>query len=190
MSFEAIYKGYPYGKPVSEKLEISESHFNLISQQPKEIVALFKDVINALKDAEDQIRDLQATYPFIPENYGFVKMTNPPGANADENKNFQTFTSYTHPQIPGKILTKDTHTGESIYYIISEDTSTEGPLRFENTHIAYAYLNAKGWYVPQEGNDMVVTITDEEVLEEMKSRGEETPELPDMEKNPEEEPGF
>jgi hypothetical protein len=76
----SIFKGYPYGEPKS--LEIFPTESRPSGQQieggvkddlqiPAAVVALYS---KALHEAEQQVRDLQTDYPFIPEDYGFAEV--------------------------------------------------------------------------------------------------------------------
>lgn len=77
---KSIFKGYPYGEPISYKIFPLENR--PVGQQidkaakdgiglPAEIVAQYS---KALHEAEEQVKDLQREYPFLPEDYGFIQL--------------------------------------------------------------------------------------------------------------------
>lgn len=75
-----LFKGYPYGEAKSlEIFPLNERPFGQhIDKAVENGVGITAEVVSlysrALHEAEQQIKDLQTDYPFLPEDYGFVEL--------------------------------------------------------------------------------------------------------------------
>jgi hypothetical protein len=77
---KSIYKGYPFGPPKSRELfpveeRPSGQEIDAIIQEDTMISpSLIAKYSQALHEAEGQVYEMQRRYPFIPEDYNFVKI--------------------------------------------------------------------------------------------------------------------
>lgn len=141
-----LFGGYPYGEPKSLELLKPENRSSFEGATDTEAADYINVCHKALDTAEQQILDLQATYPFIAQDFGFNETEEKMGDDSGFMPTCYKKGKYLLARIPGT---------DNDWFI-----SGIGKVFIPNTEWAYIIFRSLG------------IITEEEVAEEVIISGE------------------
>lgn len=141
-----LFGGYPYGEPKSLEVLKPEDRGSFEGATDAYAVAYIDTCHKALDTAEQQILDLQATYPFIAQDFGFNETEEKMGDDSGFMPTCYKKGKYLLARIPGT---------DNDWFI-----SGIGKVFIPNTEWAYIIFRSLG------------IITEEEVAEEVIISGE------------------
>lgn len=172
MSYESLFKGYPHeGGPKSKELfpnrpdtaiedekvviTINHDHYKIDwtdadAKQPNRftdfLLHRLHDFNCALKVAETQISDMQAAYPFLPQDFGFFPKEIPDGKGG----NIRVY------EADGIGLMRDNTTEKENMWWLIQPNKSNIQLFLPSNHIAFAALKALCLYNPKLDEETVV----------------------------------